>query len=289
MEKKNKKGLYVFLGLVALVLVIGVTYAFITITLQGTKENSITGGSLKVVLNDTDESLGNGAGDITISDAFPVTDAVGMTKTPYTFTLSNDGDKDASYTVYLDEDAVDEGNTRMDDSQVKVGLTNGADEVLGDLPKKVSELGDKVTRTIGTGESARTVTSNVLYSGVLEHGKMITFVLRLWIADDADETVMGKQYATKVSVDAVQVPEYAVTVINPVAVDENTPQETISKPVFKTATATFQVKAGTGTPSITCTNGVTATATVNAEDATKVDVTVSSVENHTVCTITYAG
>ena len=70
--------------------------------------------------------------------------------------------------------------------------------------------------------------------------------------------------------------------------DDNTPTETLSKPVFKSATATFQVKAGTGTPSISCTNGMTATATVNATDTTKVDVTVPNVTAHTVCTITYA-
>ena len=103
---------------------------------------------------------------------------------------------------------------------------------------------------------------------------------------------MGKQYATKVSVDAVQVPEYAVTVINPVPVtneagEETASQETVSRAVFKTATASLQVKAGTGTPSISCSNGMNATVAVNAEDATKLDVNVPNVTAHTVCTITY--
>jgi len=280
MEKKNKKGSYAILTVAILVLVIGVSYAFITITKTGQRENTITGGSLTVVLDDSTESLGNGAGDITISDAFPVTDAVGKTKTPYTFTLSNTSAKDASYTVYLDEEAVDAGNTRMSDAQVKVYLTNGDGSTVLKDATKVSDLGDKVTRTV----NGASVQSNVLYSSVLEAGKVNTFVLRLWISEDADETVMGKQYATKISVDAVQVPEYAVTVVN-----NATTLETVSEPVFKSGTATLTVTKGTGTASVSCTNGMTATVADNATDTTKLDVTVPNVTAHTTCTVTYTG
>ena len=95
MEKKDnkKKTMVAVLALCALVLVIGATYAFITIVLQGEKENVITGGSLRVVLDDTTEGLGNGEGDITIENAFPVSDAVGKTQTPYTFVLKNESAK----------------------------------------------------------------------------------------------------------------------------------------------------------------------------------------------------
>lgn len=305
-EKRNNKGKYLVIALVAIIAVVGVTYAFITITKQGTKENSITGGSLKVALNDTNEDLGNGAGDISITDAFPVTDAVGQKGTPYTFLLSNDGDKDASYTVYLDDDAVDAGSERMLDSQVKVYLEDGTRAVLK-AATKVSDLysastgGTKVTRTVNGTE----VQSSVLYSGVLPHGQNKTFVLRMWIADDADETVMGKQYATKVSVDAVQVPEYAVTISYPStetipATEEGGTATTkaitkmVSQAVFKSGTAHFDItdiKVGTGAAIITCTPAQegenAATVAADAEVSGKITVDVPNVTAHTTCTISY--
>lgn len=290
MEKKNKS-LFAILAVAAIVLVVGVTYAFITITLQGEKENTITGGSLTVTLDDTSDALGNGTGDIELSDQFPVSDDVGKTRTPYTFTLQNNSAKDASYTIYLDEESVgtytvtgengtetEVAYTRMADSQVKVYLTDGSDTVLKDATK-VSDLGDKVTRTVNGSE----VQSSVLYSGVLAAGGTInTFVLRLWIASDADDTVMGKAYATKVSVDAVQVPEYAVTVVNSI-----NPVESISQAVFSTGTAKLTITKGEGTASVTCTTG-TATIAENATDTTKLDVTVPNVTAHTTCTVSYS-
>lgn len=269
MDKKNKSML-IILAVAALVLVVGATYAFITITLQGTKENTITGGSLTVTLDDSADSLGNGAGDITIGNAFPVSDAVGKTQTPYTFTLANTSAKDASYTIFLDESAVESGKTRMDDSQIKVYLTNLDGSTVYKDVTKVSDLGAKTARTV----DGVSVQSSTLYSGVLTHGTTNTYVLRMFISSDADETVMGKQYATKISVDAVQVPEYAVTVVNGA--------ENVSQPVFKGGNANLTITPGTGTASISCTNGMTGT--VNGST-----VTVNNVTAHTVCTVTYSG
>lgn len=266
MEKKNKS-LFAILAVTVLVLVIGGSYAFITFVLEGKKENTIIGGSLTVTLDDISESLGNGTGDIELTDQFPVSDAAGKTKTPYTFTLSNTSAKAASYTIYLDEEAVT--GTRMSDSQVKVYLTNGDGSIIYKDVTKVSDLGAKISRTV----EGETVNSSVLYSGVLNPSDTMTFVLRLFIASDADETIMGKQYATKVSVDAVQVPEYAVVVVNGT--------ETKSTAVFQGATANLEITPGTGTGTIACTNGMTGTITAST-------VTVTNVTAHTVCTVTYS-
>lgn len=295
-EKKNhNKGLRAFLIIAAIVAVIGVTYAFITIVVQGTKTNTITGGSLQLTLNDTDEALGNGEGDtISIDDAFPVTDAVGKESKAYTFKLASTGTKDATYTVYLDpDDYVPAGDTRMLDSQVKAYLTDNAGNVLKDATL-VSNLGEKA------GATESTLKSRELYSGILKAGTDITFQLRLWIDEGADETVMGKQYATKISVDAVQVPEYAVTVAYPTTetvppTEEGgtaTTKDVIkmeSVAVFQGGTATLKVpvKADAGTPSITCT-GVQATMeTVTEGETQMLQITAPSVSEHTQCTIEY--
>ncbi len=272
MEKKDnkKKTMVAVLALCALVLVIGATYAFITIVLQGEKENVITGGSLRVVLDDTTEGLGNGEGDITIENAFPVSDAVGKTQTPYTFVLKNESAKDASYTIFLDEQPIEETNEkgRISDNFIKVYLSNqDGSEVYKDVTT-VTDLGAKKDRTV----DGVAVKSSTLYSGVLSANSENTFVLRLFIASNADSTIMGQQYATKISVDAVQVPEYAVTVVNG--------EETKSMAVFRSGNAVLEITPGTGTPSVSCTNGMTGALVDNK-------VTVSNVTAHTVCTVTY--
>lgn len=275
--KKNNKSMLAIIAVAALVLVIGGTYAFITFVLTGEKENTITGGSLTVTLDDTDSALGNPEGDLVLEDQFPVSDAVGKTRTPYKFTLTNSSAKDASYTIYLDESAVTDGATRMDDSKIKIYLTNSDGSTVYQDVTTVDSL-SSTTRTV----DGVSVNSRVLYSGVLAHATTSgdtttptseTFSLRMFISSEAGEEIMGQEYATKVSVDAVQVPEYAVTVINGDI-------ETKSTAVFQGATATFTLTAGTGTPSVSCT-GVTGTLT----DSTT--FTVANVTAHTVCTITY--
>ena len=278
MEKK-KKSMLAMLAIAALILVIGGTYAFITYVLYGEKENTITGGSLTVTLDDTDSALGNPAGDLVLGDQFPVSDAVGKTRAPYSFTLTNSSVKDASYTIYLDPSDVSEGATRMEDSKIKIYLTNQDGSTVFTDVATVESLAT-VTRTV----DGASVTSRVLYSGVLAHGTIEngavttptsqTFSLRMFISSEAGQEVMGKEYATKVSVDAVQVPEYAVTVING--------SETKSVAVFKGADATLTITPGTGTASVSCTNGMTGSVTGSTFTAT-------NVTKHTVCTVTYSG
>jgi len=273
MEKKNNKSMLAIIAVAALILVIGGTYAFITFVLTGEKENTITGGSLTVTLDDTDSALGNPEGDLVLEDQFPVSDAVGKTRTPYKFTLTNSSAKDASYTIYLDASAV--SGTRMSDDKIKIYLTNSDGSTVYQDVATVGSL-SAITRTV----DGASVNSRVLYSGVLAHAAnestptSETFSLRMFISSEAGEEIMGQEYATKVSVDAVQVPEYAVTVING--------SETKSTAVFKGATATLTITPGTGTASVSCTNGMTGTISGSTFTATNVTA-------HTVCTVTYSG
>ena len=70
MDIKRKKTLAIVFTVFALVLVIGTTYAFISKTLSGTKKVTLTAGTLSLVLDEKNE--------ITISDALPMYDRVGM-------------------------------------------------------------------------------------------------------------------------------------------------------------------------------------------------------------------
>lgn len=77
-----------------LVLLLGLSYAWFTLTLNGTKQNVIKVGKLSLVLTE-----GNA---ITIEDAVPTYMETALQEKPYHFTIENDGTVEASYSLYLD-------------------------------------------------------------------------------------------------------------------------------------------------------------------------------------------
>lgn len=101
--QKNKKLLLsVFLGVIV---VIGVSYAWLQITLTGTKTVVIRSGNLSLNL-DEDASEG-----ISLTNAYPMTDQEGLKTISYEFTLKNDGTIPSDYTIYL-EDTTDESDIK---------------------------------------------------------------------------------------------------------------------------------------------------------------------------------
>ena len=95
-KKKSKKiKLIIITSCLVLLLVMGATYAWLRLTLNGSKVNVLRAGGLELTLNETSEG-------ITLEDVVPVTDAKGLQGKEYTFTLENKG-SDSSYTIYLDD------------------------------------------------------------------------------------------------------------------------------------------------------------------------------------------
>ena len=174
----NKKKLVVAGILLLLVLLIGGTYAWLTLTRNGTKTNIIKAGSLQLVLDDT---TSNG---ILLQNTIPMSDAKGLATDAYTFTLENKGTLSADYTIYLDDIAIEDGKTRMEDKDVKYSLTkNNTDtntELLSTLEDRKLDLG-----TI----SGQTTNS---------------YTLRIWISSTAGNDVMGKVFNAKLRIEASQ-------------------------------------------------------------------------------------
>ena len=176
--KDDKKRLLVVAILLAVIVLIGGTYAWLTLTKTGTKTNIIKAGSLQLVLDDT---TSNG---ILLQNAIPISDTKGLQTDAYTFTLENKGTMAADYTIYLDDIAIDTGKDRMDDKDVKYSLTkNGTDTntaLLSTLEDRKLDLG-----TI----NAKTTNS---------------YTLRLWISSTAGNDVMGKIFNAKLRIEASQ-------------------------------------------------------------------------------------
>ena len=159
-----------------LVLLITGSYAWLTLQVTGNKTNILRAGTLKLTLDDT---TSNG---ILLEKAVPMSDTKGKTTTEYTFTLQN-SDSAVGYTIYLDDVALSDGETQLEDSKVKYQLIKNGEETVGLL----SSLEDKAidTGTIGTN-------------------KTNTYSLRVWIDSDAGNEVMGKILSKQLRVDASQ-------------------------------------------------------------------------------------
>jgi surface protein len=174
---KYKKEL---LGIViVLILLLGLSFAWLTLTLNGTKNVVVKSGTLSVVLDDSASS------GISLENAQPISDEDGLNTTAYTFTITNNGTLNSNYTIYLDDNTLETGETRIDDSAIKYNLKED-------------------TLNVNTGLLSTTGTNpnRVLKTGIIKPGVTKTYTLRVWIADSADNTAMNKVFRGKLRVEA---------------------------------------------------------------------------------------
>ena len=189
-----------------MVLLIGGTYAWLTITLQGTKTTRIEAGTLSLELVDE-------ANEINIEDALPMTDTDGEAQeNPYTFTLNNNGNISSVYTVFLDSVAIDEALKAMPQNRVKYSVVKTIKTIVGSKDS-LGEDGD----TTDTVVSTETLTTDVFSStgeaqdskqldtGTLAANNYFEYELRLWIDENATNEEMEKAaFAGKLRIEASQ-------------------------------------------------------------------------------------
>jgi len=160
------------------VIFLSVTYAFINVTLQGTKKQVITAGTLELDLIEDENN-------ISISNALPMYDEVGMIQDPFTFRLINNGDDSVNYRLKLADITIGD---KLSKSIVKYGLTKEETDTINFLS---------------------TLNSGVIDEGVINGNTTINYKLRLWI--DADVTdnnkISGKSLKYRIEVEAGQLEE----------------------------------------------------------------------------------
>ena len=189
MEKNKKQVIAIAL---ALVLLIGGSYAWLSVTLKGTKKVRIEAGTLSLVLDE-----GNA---INVSDSVPMSDADGLATDAYTFSLQNNGNVTSEYTIYLDDASIDSADERFDDSALKYSLKKNAEASTTALLSTLQDDNGK----------------RVLETGTIEAGTTNTYSLNLWIKDEAtnddvqtttDGNTIGKVFAGKLRIEASQIKE----------------------------------------------------------------------------------
>ena len=138
MMKKSKKKRQVtkmIVGIISLLIIfMGFSFAFITLTLQGEKKQVITAGVLSLELDEDENNL-------TIANALPMYDEVGMIQDAFTFRLMNLSTTSATYKLKL----VEVGTGTISTSDVKYGLTKDGETTIGFLSSLTSGVIDSGT------------------------------------------------------------------------------------------------------------------------------------------------
>lgn len=173
---RKSKIIAVTLTFLALVVVfIGSSYALLVKSVTGTKNYTMTVGELNFEIQ-------NETGNISLSNAYPMTDYQGQNLDPYTFQLTNTGTGAISYSLKLVQDTSDTTKTHLSPDKVKFQILQGVNKFGPNLLSSVDEL----------------------YSGVIESGETLNFSLRIWLDLSATIEEEGKVFNAKVVVDATQ-------------------------------------------------------------------------------------
>ena len=178
-NKKKKVTVIVISILIVIILLLAIAYAYFSTQLSGS-DQIVKVGELELVLDETSEG-------ITLDNAVGISDSKGMSSTPSTFELRNNGNKAVDYTIYLDDNTISDTDTRIDDKYLKYNLNkNGTDS------------GATLLTSTGTNSN------RVLDSGTIEGGKTNTYSLNLWITDEVDGNYSGQVFSGKLRVEVSQ-------------------------------------------------------------------------------------
>ena len=117
-SKAAKENVILTIILVCLItILVGMSHAFLKTSFFGNKTNVLKVGSLSLTL---DETSGNA---ITVEDGAPMYDSEGVKQDNYfTFSLKNGGKIDTSYTIYLEDQPLGDGDVRVGQSYVHYNL-----------------------------------------------------------------------------------------------------------------------------------------------------------------------
>ena len=173
MDKKKESIILSIILLCLILIAVGMSYAFLKTSFFGTKTSVLKVGSLSLVL---DETSGNA---ITVEDGTPMYDSEGVKQDNYfTFALKNNGVIDSAYTIYLEDQPLDNGDIRVGQSYVHYNLEKDRSV----LPAKALE-----------GDQA-------IDKGIIKKNQTINYKMRLWFANDIPQSEENKVFKAKLNI-----------------------------------------------------------------------------------------
>jgi len=184
--KLNPNKIILAVLICAVVMLSGLSYAFYKLSLVGSEEITLISGSLELSFSDSSGKI------IKLDNAEPIIDEEGLSIEAYQFSLRNVGDLDSSYTLYLD-DSLGLDQQKMNDKYIKYVLEKNGE--VGDI----KYLSDNPLQTTDGG-----IITRMIDSGELASNEEVNYTLRLWIADTADNGVMGTSFKANLRIEATQ-------------------------------------------------------------------------------------
>lgn len=176
---------------VLLLIVISSSYAIITVGVEGNSSNVVKVGNLLLNLDET------ASAGILINPAYPLTDQEGLAQTSkYIFTLQNDGNINADFTLFLDD--ITTAAKKMPYGIIRYNLKKQVYDAQGVL--KINQPSDVMTYL----SNARVGDNLVLDGGSLEPDEKITYTLNLWMDYDAGNEYQGSAFKGKVRIEGTQ-------------------------------------------------------------------------------------
>ena len=179
-KKNNVIKLLICIGLIFIVIG-GFSFAYLNFILKGEETNLVQSGCLQVDFTESNV--------ITLSNAAPITNAMGKNSTPYVFTITNSCTLDAYYETTFN---VLTTSATGNENKVKLYLTGGSYFE----PTLVSNFSAVTLENTPTDVRS----SYLIDSGYLEVGETKTFNLRMWI--DYDATDFSNSFNNKIIVTA---------------------------------------------------------------------------------------
>ena len=211
--KAKKESIVLSVILLCLILIaVGMSYAFLKTSFFGAKTSVLKVGSLSLVL---DETSGNA---ITVEDGTPMYDSEGVKQDNYfTFALKNNGTLDSSYTIYLENQPLDDGDIRVGQSYVHYNLEKDSSV----LPAKALE-----------GDQA-------IDKGIIKKNQTINYKMRLWFASDIPQSEENKVFKVKLNIVGNQNTKMMASSLG-LTTDE---RKTITKIVFQDSIKSIESEA----------------------------------------------
>ena len=191
MEDKKKKVLvYSLAALVGVLALVGVTYAWFSITVRGNTTQVIQAGDLSLTIEDENA--------FKLMGAYPTTDTQGIkTEQVYTFTLSNNGAANLSYVIKLVDDTVSEGTCATD-------LNSGTPcNIIPSQYIRYQIMEEGKDPVVG-GLSD----SNSLKTGVIKGRQKIKYSLKIWLSGETPNEYKNSFYFGKLEITGTQTGDF---------------------------------------------------------------------------------
>ena len=177
---KKKKIIILSIVIIGLLLIVtGVTYSILSFRVEGTEVNIVKAGILKIDIDENEP--------ITLLEAYPISTDKGMEGEPYTFTVSNTGDIDVIYRIYLDDVQLDAGIERLSDSSIRYSLTKDGNYLTDTVADLLSDREDRI-----------------IDNGATYPGETFNYELRMWIDEDVGNEEQGKAFKGKIRIEGEQ-------------------------------------------------------------------------------------